>query len=68
MRSEKEINISEVVLIPGGHSLQEEDEDPEENSCISRGTIRICDLSEDMRGLIDTNKSHFDMLTHALLS
>lgn len=36
-----EINISEVVLIPRAHLLQEEDEDPEENSCIPRGTVRI---------------------------
>lgn len=41
------MNISEVVLIPGGHLLQEDDEDPEENSCFSGG---ICDLSRWLFG------------------
>lgn len=34
-----EINIPEVVLIPRGHLLQEED--PEENSRIPGGTVQI---------------------------
>lgn len=49
-----EINISEVVLIPRGHLLQEEEDDPEENSCIPRGTVQISAPSEWSFGEGDT--------------
>lgn len=47
-----EMNIPEVVLIPRGHLLQEED--PEENSCIPRGTVQISAPSELSFGEGDT--------------
>lgn len=51
-----EINIPEVVLIPRGHLLQEEDEDPEENSCIPRGTVQISAPSRWSFGEGDTRE------------